>query len=167
MRDAIPLALFLFLIWFVFTEKTNWEHLLTGAVVAYLFANVCFYLLGGKVDENLTWKVLLRFPVFGGLLLWEIIKANWDVIMRVLAPSLPISPRIIEFESYLESDIAKAALANSITLTPGTVTIEIEGSKFYVHCLAAEHKDGLLEGRLERMVAWLFSEGPPQERRLR
>lgn len=166
-RETVPLALFLFILWLVFTEKLNWEHLLLGIVVSIVFARVAFYLMDGRLDPNLTWKVGLKFPVFGVLLFWEIVKANWDVIMRVLAPSLPISPRIVSFESCLESDMAKTALANSITLTPGTVTIEIDRETFYVHCLAEEHAEGLLEGRLERMVAWLFDEGPSTERRLR
>jgi multicomponent Na+:H+ antiporter subunit E len=165
-RGTISLALFLFFLWFVFTEKTNWEHLLLGLIVAVLFARISFSIVGGRLDPGLNWKVLLRFFPFAVLLLWEIVKASWDVLTRVLRPSLPISPRIIDFDSVLDSDIAKTFLANSITLTPGTVTLEIEGKRFFVHCLAREHETGLLEGKLERMVAWLFSEGPEEMRSL-
>ncbi|MBU4301185.1 MAG: Na+/H+ antiporter subunit E [Actinomycetia bacterium] len=166
-RETIPLALFLFFLWLIFTEKTNWEHLLLGAIVAALFARISFFMVGGRLDPNLNWKVALRFFPFAALLSWEIMKASWDVLTRVFRPSLPISPRIIEFDSILDSDIAKTMLANSITLTPGTVTVEIEGKRFYVHCLAQEHESGLLEGKLERMVAWLFAEGPDDMRGLR
>ncbi len=166
-RETIPLTLFLFALWIIFTEKTNWEHLLMGFIVAALFARVSFYVIGGKLDPNLNWKVGLRFFPFAILLFWEIMKASWDVLVRVLRPSFPISPRIIEFDSFLDSDIAKTMLANSITLTPGTVTIDVEGKRFYVHCLAQDHEDGMLEGKLERMVAWLFAEGPDDVRRLR
>lgn len=166
-RETAPLAVFLFILWLVFTEKTNWEHLLFGAVVAILFARISFYLVGGKLDPNLKLSVAARFPLFAVLLFWEIVKANWDVLRRVLSPRLPISPRITEFESYLESDIARTTLANSITLTPGTLTVEIEDSRFFIHCLAEENVAELLEGRLERMVAWLFQEGPGERRKLR
>ena len=166
-RETIPLTLFLLFLWVIFTEKTNWEHVVLGLVVAVLFARISFFLVGGRVDPSLNWKVALRFFPFAVLLSWEIIKASWDVLTRVLRPSLPISPRIIEFDSYLESDLAKTTLADSITLTPGTVTIEIEGERFFIHCLAEEHSEGLLEGKLERMVAWLFAEGPDDMRRLK
>jgi len=166
-REITPLSLILLFFWFVFTEKTNWHHIVFGVVVALIFAAVSYYLTGGRLDPKLNVSVALRFPVFAVLIFWEIIKANVDVLMRVFSPSLPISPRITAFDSVLESDIAKTVLANSITLTPGTVTLEIAGSRFYVHCLAAEHEEGLLEGRLERMVAWLFREGPVEMRKLR
>lgn len=166
-RSIIPLSLFLFVLWIVFTEKTNWEHLLLGIIVAVLFARACFYLMDGRLDPSINYRVGVRFPVFAVLLFWEILKASFDVLRRVLDPRLPISPRIASFDTCLESDLARTTLANSITLTPGTVTVEIENEKYFVHCLAEEHQEGLLEGRLERMVAWLFAEGPPEERRLR
>lgn len=166
-RETVPLTVFLFALWIIFTGDFVRTDMVLGAVAAVLFARMSLYLLGGRLDPNLTWKVGIRLPVFAVLLLWEILKASWDVFIRVIRPSLPISPRIVDFQSYLESDIARTALANSITLTPGTVTIEITGDRFFVHCLAAEHQEGLLGGRLERMVAWLFSEGPSGERSLR
>lgn len=162
--EITPLAIVLFIFWLIFTEKTNWHHLLLGAVVAYLISWFSDYLLRGRLDPHLNMGVAIRAPVYGIFLFWEIVKANWDVLKRVFNPKLPIDPRITSFESYLESDIARTVLANSITLTPGTVTVDIDGSRFYVHCLAAEHEVGLLEGTLESMVAWLFGEGPPEKR---
>jgi multicomponent Na+:H+ antiporter subunit E len=166
-REIIPLALLLFVLWLIFTAKTDWRNLLLGAVVSLLFAAFSYYLLGGRLDPHLNVGVAIRFPIFATLLFWEIIKANWDVIKRVLAPSLPISPRIVAFQSYLESDIAKTVLANSITLTPGTVTVDIQGSRFFIHCLAKEHSENPGEGKLQRMTAWLFREGPSEMRGLK
>ena len=166
-REIIPLALLLFVLWLIFTAKTNWHHLLLGAIVSVLFSWFSYYLLRGRLDPHLKAGVALRFPLFAVLLFWEIIKANWDVLKRVLAPSLPISPRIIDFESYLESDIAKTVLANSITLTPGTVTVDIQGQRFFIHCLSEDQVEDPGEGRLQRMTAWLLKEGPPEMRRLK
>ena len=166
-KESIPLAIVLFVFWFIFTAKTNWHHLLLGAVVSLFVSVFSFYLLAGRLDPHLNAGFALKFPVFAALLFWEIIKANWDVLKRVFAPSFPISPRIVEFDSYLESDIAKTILANSITLTPGTVTIEIEGSRFYIHCLAEDFTEDPGSGTLQRMTAWLVGEGPPEQRRLR
>jgi len=166
-RDTIPLALLLFALWVVLTGKFNWHHLLLGAVSAVLVSAFSNYLLQGRLDPHLNAGVVIRFPVFAALLLIEIIKANWDVLKRMLAPGLPISPRIVSFDSYLESDLAKTVLANSITLTPGTVTVDIQESRFFVHCLAGEFTGDPGAGKLQGMTAWLFSEGPPELRRLR
>ena len=162
-----PLALLLFGAWIVFTAKTNWTHLLLGAIMAVLIAWLSSYLLGGGLDPRMDKGFALRFPLFSALLFWEIIKANWDVLKRVLAPSLPISPRIVDFESYLESDLARTILANAITLTPGTVTLEIDGSRFYIHWLAEDHAEDPGDGTLQRMTAWLCREGPLEMRKLR
>lgn len=166
-RETIPLALLLFALWVIFTAKTNWHHLLLGAVFALLVSSFSYYLLRGRLDPHLNAGVALRFPVFAALLFWEIIKANWDVLKRMLAPSFPISPRIVDFETYLESDIARTVLANSITLTPGTVTIDIQGSRYFIHCLAEDFTEDPGDGRLQRMTAWLFGEGPPEMRSLK
>ncbi len=165
--QSLPLALVLFIFWVIFTARFNWHHLLLGAVVSLLLSWLSFYLLAGRLDPHLNAHMALRFPVFAALLFWEIIKANWDVLKRIFAPSFPISPQIVEFDSYLESDIAKTVLANSITLTPGTVTIEIKGSKFFIHCLHDDFTEDPGSGTLQRMTAWLLQEGPPEMRRLR
>ncbi|MBN1288565.1 MAG: Na+/H+ antiporter subunit E [Actinobacteria bacterium] len=166
-RAVLPVSAMLFVLWLVFTMKTNREHLLMGAVVSVLIGFFTSLMFNRKMDANFSLKLLVKFPLFFVLLAWEIIKANLDVLRRVFAPSMPVSPRIIAFDSLLETDLARVVLGNSITLTPGTVTIDIEGSRFYIHCLAEAHQEDLLQGRLERMVAWLFSEGPVEIRRLR
>jgi multicomponent Na+:H+ antiporter subunit E len=63
----------------------------------------------------------------------ELIKSNFDVARRVLTPSLPINPGIVKFKSELPTDFAKMILANSITLTPGTLSIDIIDDTFYIH----------------------------------
>lgn len=166
-RETLPLALLLFVLWVIFTARTNWHHLLLGAVFAVLVSWFSYYLLRGRLDPHLSAGVALKFPVFAALLFWEIIKANWDVFKRVLAPSFPVSPRIVDFESYLESDMARTVLANSITLTPGTVTVDIQGSRYFIHCLHEDFTEDPGSGRLQRMTAWLFAEGPPGMRKLK
>ena len=64
---------------------------------------------------------------------WELIKSNIDVARRVLTPSLPINPGIVKFKTKLSSDYSRMVLANSITLTPGTLSIDIIDDTFYVH----------------------------------
>jgi multicomponent Na+:H+ antiporter subunit E len=71
---------------------------------------------------------------------------------------MPIDPRVVTFKTMLKSDVARTALANSITLTPGTVTIDIVDDVFYVHAIAKEPADDLLEGAMERRIAHIFME---------
>ncbi len=71
---------------------------------------------------------------------------------RVLHPQMPIKPQIVEIEVDLETDVAKVLLANSITLTPGTVTVDIEGNKFIVHALTDKALESLLSGEMHARV---------------
>ena len=153
---STPLAVILLLFWIALTSTTSYLQIILGIICAFLVSLFSFHLLRGRLDPDLNRKVLVRFPLFAALLFWEIIKANVDVFIRVLHPRLPIDPRLVSFDSYLGTDVAKTILANSITLTPGTLTVEIDGETFYIHCLAKVHADGILSGKLERMVYWLF-----------
>jgi len=75
------------------------------------------------------------FIIFIPALLWEIIKSNLDVAYRVLHPRMPINPGIVRVPVNLQSQYGKTILANSITLTPGTLTLDVSGQNFYVHWL--------------------------------
>lgn len=93
--------------------------------------------------------------------LWQIVLANLDVAYRVLHPKMPIDPRIIEFETTLRSDFALVTLANSITLTPGTITIKVDPKigKYTVHAVAKAPADALLvDQTMQRKVAHVFME---------
>ncbi len=153
------MALILFAFWLLLAARFRWAKLILGAAASIFLAILSNYLLPRQYHSRWSGGMVARAPVFFTLLLWEIACANLDVFKRVMSPSLPIDPRIVSFDSYLESDNAKSVLAGAINLTPGTVTLEIDGSRFYVHCLAEAHDADLAEGKLERMVAWLFGEG--------
>ncbi len=109
----------------------------------------------------------LPFDKFGRLLkyipweLWQIVLANLDVAYRVLHPKMPIDPGVIEFETTLRSDFALVTLANSITLTPGTITIIVdpEIGKFWVHAVAKAPGDALLVDKtMQTKVAEVYNE---------
>jgi len=167
LKRVVPLTLILFAFWFLLTARVTATNLIAGFAVSLLLALFTSWVLPPQFEGNLSPGFAVRLPVFFVLLLWEIIKANWDVFKRMVKPRLDIDPRIVEFDSYLESDSARTVLAGAINLTPGTVTLDIDGPRFSVHCLAEAHDTDLAEGKLERMVAWLFREGPPSSRRLK
>jgi multicomponent Na+:H+ antiporter subunit E len=73
--------------------------------------------------------------------LGELIKSNLDVAFRVLHPKLPINPGIVKVKTRLTSRLGRIALANSITLTPGTITVETKGDTFYIHWIDARAKN--------------------------
>ena len=81
---------------------------------------------------------LLYVPVF----FYYVIKANFDVVYRAIHPAMPINPGIVKIKTTLKTDSAITALANSITLTPGTLTVDLTDDGFlYVHWINVKHKD--------------------------
>ena len=120
-------------LWLVLTLPKTWETFVIGAVVA-LIAAIFF---GGKFTHQAVsflnpkrwFWALLYVPVF----MWHMLIANLDVAFRVLHPKCPVNPGIVKVNTGLKTDVAKAFLANSITLTPGTMTVDVDDDVLYVH----------------------------------
>ena len=106
-------------------------------------------------------RVGLRFILYTPWLVWEIVLANLHVAYLVLHPKLPIAPSLVAFETSLGSERAQVLLAQSITLTPGTVTVDATDGWFIVHCLSARSRQGIEEGSIQRKVAHVFEESAP------
>ncbi|MFP4175484.1 MAG: monovalent cation/H+ antiporter subunit E [Halobacteriales archaeon] len=100
--------------------------------------------------------IALRLFIYVPYLLWEILVANFRIAYVVLHPDLPIDPSVERFESAVWGGAAVTTLANSITLTPGTLTVEANGRTLYVHALTQDARDGLWDGALERAVRFVF-----------
>lgn len=98
-----------------------------------------------------------RFVAYVPWLLKEIVVANIQVARLVLDPRLPIDPVVVRFNTRLSTDLARTTFANSITLTPGTVTLDVEGSELVVHALSRTMAD-LAGGAMERRIAGVFGE---------
>ena len=90
-------------------------------------------------DINLTPKAFAYTFMYLFVFIIELIKANIDVTRRVLSPSLPINPGIVKVKTKLKSKMARLILADSITLTPGTFTLQVEEDTFYIHWINVEH----------------------------
>ncbi len=88
-------------------------------------------------------------------LLWQVVLANLDVARRILDPKLPISPTMVTLKPTQRSDLARVIYANSITLTPGTVSTDLSGDTLEVHALTREGADALLAGDMDRRVTQL------------
>lgn len=85
----------------------------------------------------------------------EIAKSAWDVTRRVLHPDLPISPVLVEFRPTQKTDLGLVIHANSITLTPGTISVEVEPDRFLVHALTRENGAGLAGSEMDRRCSAL------------
>jgi multicomponent Na+:H+ antiporter subunit E len=110
----------------------------------------------GIVDqEGVPVELPLRALLYLPWLLWEIVKSNVDIARRILTPSLPVNPRLIKIKAGQRTDIGRVIYANSITLTPGTVTVGVEGDELTIHALTKEAADALETGEMNRRVTRL------------
>ena len=133
-----------FLIWIIFNGQFTFEIAAFGVVIAglmYLF--ICKFLnYHPKTDLLLCKKFFLVFQyVF--VLITEIIKANFAVIRMIMSSRYEIEPAIVRFKTDLKTTPARVLLANSITLTPGTITVSLEEDEYVVHCLDKELAEGI------------------------
>lgn len=94
----------------------------------------------------------LRLLVFWGFLLGEMLRSNLHVLRVILAPGTALSPRLLRVRTRQTSVLGRVVLANAITLTPGTVTLAIEGDELIVHALTAHSAAGVIAGDLDRAL---------------
>ena len=158
---AVILFIVLFAIWLALTLNVTIPNIVVG-VVAALVVSIFFTRYVLKVNVRILhphryfWAILYLF-----IFLWECIKANIDVMYRVVHPGLPVKPGIVKVKSMLKTDMGKVFLANSITMTPGTITVDIIGDYFYVHWIYVHSKDPAIYtqkilGRFEKYLKRIF-----------
>lgn len=130
----------LLLLWFLISGSFGWQHFVTGIVFALILTLFWSHLTvqeGQKTRFN--WhqiKLLIRYLSFLEL---EVLKANFVVAYIVLSPKMPISPGLIIFNFDLKKDLTRVLYANSITLTPGTITVDMEDNRLLVHGMTKHH----------------------------
>ncbi len=132
------------LLWIVFCGKVTVEILMFGiCICAALYWFTCKTLGYSPQREVVLMHVGGKFIKYQFILVWEIIKANIQVMQIVLSPSARIEPQLVRFHSTLKEDTSKISLANSITLTPGTITIGLENGDYLIHALDKKFAGGL------------------------
>ncbi len=148
----------LIVIWFIFNGKITTEIFILGILLSaciYLF--MCRFMDYGFRKDIALIKKSVYFLYYIGVLIVEIIKANVQVIHLVLTDREVAEPVIIGYKTRLKTNLGRVILANSITLTPGTITVSLEEDELVVHCLdksMAEGMDDLIfERLLEKMEA--------------
>jgi multicomponent Na+:H+ antiporter subunit E len=151
-----------FALWLALSSKLNLSELICGALVCLITSLFGAHMYSKLGLPPLSIKRILFLLVYLIVLFWEVIKANFDVAYRVIHPKMPIKPGIVIIKTHLKSDIAKMILANSITLTPGTFTLDIIGDELLVHWInvKAEDIDGatsLIGHRFEKYLRVIFT----------
>ncbi|HDP74311.1 MAG TPA: Na+/H+ antiporter subunit D [Bacteroidales bacterium] len=160
-RNVANLFVLLFLIWLLLTGTFELTSLVLGVTIAGLFA-----LNFGKNSSvfgkfRLTPKVFVYSLIYLFVIAWEIVKSNIDVALRVINPKLPINPGIVKIKTRLKSPMGRMILANSITLTPGTLTIDIKDDELYIHwidvkTLDAEKASQEILGKFEKLLEVIY-----------
>jgi len=109
-------------------------------------------------DSPRRYRLGLRPLLYLPWLAWEIVKANIDVARIILNPRLPINPRLIRVPAPQKTAVGQVMYANSITLTPGTISLDVRNNQVLVHALTEEAAQGVLSGDMGRKVAALESQ---------
>jgi multicomponent Na+:H+ antiporter subunit E len=109
----------------------------------------------GESEPSIVMSVYLPYYLFW--LVIEIVKSNIDVVMRVWKGEEAISPTVFKVKASQKSDVCRVLYANSITMTPGTITLDIDGDTFEVHALSGDGKAGVMTGEMDRQVSKLES----------
>ncbi len=156
MRHTISLFIVLSLFWLA---NSGPEHYSLLILSLGFFSVVLVMFIAHKMDlidhESQPIHLTFRMPIYFLWLFKEIILANVDVVRKIWSIKLNISPRLITLHANQKTDMAKVIYANSITLTPGTVTINIDDHVFIVHALTEESAQVLQSGVMDKRVCSL------------
>lgn len=155
-------ALFVILMTFWLVNSGHYTPLLISFGVLSCLLVVWLSRRMGIVDEEaVPIHFIPRVFLYGPWLIKEIFTANLDVARRILSPGKKaLSPKLIEAPASQATDLGRVFFANSITLTPGTVSIRVRGNSILVHAIADEVADELLEGDMDRRVSWMEGDQP-------
>jgi len=163
MKIKIIIFILAFLLWLLLSWSVDLVHLLLGVVIAVL---VCFVTADIFLESPLLFKKPTRylwFVYYLFLFAWECFNANIDGAWRVIHPDLPINPGIVKVKTQLKSEVGLTFLANSLTLKPGTMTVDIDKANgfLYIHWSDVRAQDvekatELIVRKFERVLMRIF-----------
>ncbi|MFC1658154.1 Na+/H+ antiporter subunit E [Candidatus Omnitrophota bacterium] len=163
MKSRIILFFLGLLVWLGLCWPVDSQHILAGILVAGFVAFMTGDLFVKRPYVFKHASRYLWFIYYLPMFIWECIKANIDVAWRVIHPNRPLNPGIVKVKTSLKSDTALTFLANSITLTPGTLSVDIDEERgfLYIHWIDVRDKDidrasELIVQRFERILRRIF-----------
>lgn len=150
---GLVIFMFFMVYWVTLTERLTYEGFFVGILVVGIVHILNFELISMILDKRyISFKKAYYGMIYVLLLLKEIIIANIQVAIIVLNPKIIISPQTVTYRTNLKDPLLIAIFANSITLTPGTLTIEIKEDKILIHCLTEKYKNGITNSALENIL---------------
>lgn len=159
-KAVILQALFLMALWLVLSGHFDLEKIIYGALsvllVVWLNYRISFIPMSNGEQVVGSNVIVHRMILYLFWLLWQIVKSGTFVAYLTLHPKMPINPMIVRFRSKLPNPLAKVILGNSITLTPGTLTVDIKDDFFTVHALIKDMEEELVSGEMEARVGRLY-----------
>ena len=156
----IAIFLILFGVWIIFSGKLDPFHLAMGGISALFITLISssFLFLDRSRSAGQRLGEIIRIP---GYLIWilgKIIQANLHILKLALTPGnlKGVEPSMVKVKTSLKTDFGRYILANSITLTPGTITVMMEGDELLVHSISEETAAGVADRTMERRIAGVF-----------
>ena len=142
---GILMFLLLFLLWLIFNGRIAMDVVIVGVLLCVVLYFFCCKFLGFSIKKDITIaKELPLISIYAGNLIWEVIKASLATTKLVLGSKKP-QPALIKFRTDLKTNTARVLLANSITLTPGTITVDLTDDEYVIHCLDKSFGEGIDE----------------------
>jgi len=142
--------------WLLLSGHYDLFHISIGifccGLVSFFSTDLLFSTANIASHHMVIWRFILYVP----WLIYQVILANILVARLVLSPGLKIEPQVFSFKTRLKTDLARTTYGNSITLTPGTITVDVNGDEFYIHALAGNFADDLLTGEMEKRISKIF-----------
>ena len=150
-------AIILFLLWLALTGTFNLQELSVGGVLAIIIPFLTPYPISNRGLKWFAPKRVIGVFIYSLVFMKALLIANLDVAKKVLSPKLNIKPGIVKIKTELTSDIGKMLLANSITLTPGTLSVDIRGEYLFIHWIDVESRDiveatKIIAGDFEKLI---------------
>lgn len=147
----------LFVFWVLLSASFEWIHLALGLVCSFLVA----WINSGHSPFVPKFQLWLRIVLYLPWLFYKIVESSLHLTRLILHPSLPIAPQLVPIESKLNHHAAVVLLGNSITLTPGTITAEVDRNKLIVHAIDQVSAEDVLSKQIELKVAEIFRDEKP------
>lgn len=153
----VTLFILSLIFWLLLTFELTVPNIIVGIVASVITALFFGRFFVTNVYKLLQPKRYFWFIIYLFVFIWECIKANIDVAYRVLHPAMPIRPGIVKVKTTLKSDMAKMLLANSITMTPGTISVDIIDDYLYIHWIYVRSEDpevytAIITGAFEKYI---------------
>jgi len=142
----------MFAFWILLSGEFTFILITSGVVASLITAYLSHDIFVGKADLKTETGRVFKFIVYIPWLLWEIILANVEIAYLVLNPKPLVDPQIVRFKNDLKTDLGIVTLAHSITLTPGTVTVEADREEFVIHAIWQKSAEGIIGGEMQRKV---------------